>query len=177
MEIPAAKGFSIWLMFEKNDEEFFQRIINQFSTELNSPIFIPHITLFAGLEGDELELLEKFDCLSQFNSFNVKCKKVFYSNEFYRSVFVEVEKDETLKNFFDSTSTTFNVNSDFEKFFPHISLLYSFEKEEVKTKLINKYLQNYPEKIRVERVGLCKTRGRPYEWELIKIIELKNFKS
>jgi len=78
MEIPRAKGYSIWLMFEKNLEEYFQSLINQFSSELNSPNFLPHITLIAGLDGNEDELIKRFDNFFQLHSFEVKCNGIAY---------------------------------------------------------------------------------------------------
>lgn len=174
MIIPEAKGYSIWLMFEKNDEEFFQKLIDKFSSKLKSPKFLPHITLVAGLEGDKDILLEKFDAFSQFNSFVVKSKSANYSDEFYRSLYVEIEKDEMLKELFELANRIFNVKSDFEKFFPHISLLYSFEGENQKKKLITDCLKNYPDKIHITRIAFWKTKGIPDNWRMLKVFNLKN---
>jgi hypothetical protein len=173
MEIPRAKGYSIWLMFEKNLEEYFQSLINQFSSELSSPNFLPHITLIAGLDGNEDELIKRFDNFFHLHSFEVKCNGIAYSDEFYRSLYIKVEKDETLKNLFEFASRIFDVNLDFEKFLPHISLLYSFAKEDLKKRLIAEHLQKYPEKILITRIAFWKTKGLPADWKMLKMFELK----
>lgn len=174
MEIPEAKGYSIWLLFEKNIEDYFQSIIIQLSSQFNSPEFHPHITLIAGLEGDEIELMKKFEHFSQLKSFNVVTRKVSCSDEFYRSLFIEVEKSFELKNIFEFATKVFNIKIDFENFNPHISLLYSFEKSEVKLKVIEKFLQNMPEEIKILKFGLCRTKGKPEDWELLGVLNLKN---
>lgn len=175
MEIPQAKGYSIWLLFDEKIEKYLQTIINLLSTQFGSPKFTPHITLLSGLEGNEAELLKKFYELSQIKSFNVEIKKVSYSDEFYRSLFIEIKKNEELKTIFEFATKAFDINSDFNSFLPHISLLYSFEQEEIKQELINKYLQDLPEEMKVSRIGFFRTKGRPQNWRVKKIIRLNFF--
>ncbi|MGB9665563.1 MAG: hypothetical protein ACPL25_11700 [Ignavibacteria bacterium] len=174
MEIPEAKGYSIWLLFEKNIEDFFQSIIYQLSSQFNSPEFIPHITLISRLEGNESELLKKFEQFSHLKSFKVETKKVSYSYEFYRSLFIEIDKSTELKNIFEFATKVFNIKIDFENFHPHISLLYSFEKSEVKLKVIEKSLQDIPKEIKISKMGFFKTKGRPEDWELLGVLKLKD---
>jgi 2'-5' RNA ligase len=173
MEIPQAKGYSIWLLFNQKNEKEFQAIIDQLSTQFNSPKFIPHITLLSGLDGSETELIIKLEQLSQLKSFRVKSEKVSYVDEFYRSLFIEIKKSEELKTIFELATKVFNIKSDFNNFLPHISLLYSFEKSEIKKRLIKEYLLNLSEEIKVSRIGLCLTKGKPEDWRIKKIIKLK----
>jgi len=88
-------------------------------------------------------------------------------------LYIKVEKDETLKNLFEFASRIFDVNLDFKKFLPHISLLYSFAKEDLKKRLIAEHLQKYPEKILITRIAFWKTKGLPADWKMLKMFELK----
>ncbi|MCR4416904.1 MAG: hypothetical protein NUV92_04075 [Ignavibacteria bacterium] len=173
MEIPEAKGYSIWLLFEKDVEELLQSLINQLSFVTNSPTFIPHLTLISGLTGNEENLFEQFEIFSsKVNSFFVSSKKVDISDSFYRSLFIEIEKNDELGKIYDYASSIFKVKNNYEKFFPHISLLYSFEKDEAKKNLIDKYLENLPAALLINRIGICRTEGKPSEWTLLKVMRL-----
>lgn len=173
MEIPEAKGYSIWLLFEKDVEKLLQSLINQFGYVTNSPTFIPHLTLISGLTGNEEDLFEQFEIFSsKVNSFFVRIKKIDFSDNFYRSLFIEIEKNDELRKIYNFASDIFNVKNDYDKFTPHISLLYSFEKAETKKNLIDKYLENLPVTLLINRIGFYRTEGKPSEWILLKVIEL-----
>lgn len=171
MNIPEAKGYSIWLMFQKDDEILFQSIIDELCKEFNSPLFKPHLTLLAGIEEEEENLFNKFSkIVENLNSFYIKVVDVKYSIEFYKSFFLEIEKDKFLEDLFRKAINIFDLKINSSDFHPHISLLYSNESIEIKALLLERFAGLVDKKIFVNKISLVKTEGIPSNWE-----ELINF--
>jgi len=61
-KIPEAKGFSIWLMFVKEDELKLQKLIDHLCNEFNSPSFKPHLTLLSKIKNRD-NLIDRFSQL------------------------------------------------------------------------------------------------------------------
>lgn len=170
MKIPPAKGYSIWLMFKNEDEIKLQNIINELSEEFSSPLFKPHVTLLSGIETEE-DLREKFSkVIENLNSFDIKIKDIKCSEEFYKSLFLEVEIDEYLNSLYLKAVDTFNFELQPLKFQPHISLLYS-DNYNSKKNMAAKRIENLKNvKLTVNKIALVRTNGCPSEWrELINI--------
>lgn len=165
MKIPVAKGFSIWLMFSKDYEIELQLIIDSLSKEFKSFTFKPHLTLIPGFE-DKDNLLKKFaDFVEGLSLFELMIKDVKYSNEFYKSLFFEVEKSEILINLFSKACKTFNFNTTQFDFSPHISLLYTNSPLESKKTTALKFQNLIPKKILVDKISLVRTVGLPEDWK------------
>lgn len=167
MEIPVAKGYSIWLMFRKDDEIQLQIIINKLSSEFNSFLFKPHLTLLSGFESNN-NLLKKFsDFVNGLSSFQINIKDIKYSAEFYKSVFLEVEKSDLLISLYLKASKLFRSNSNQSSFYPHISLLYSSGSEEMKMRAVQKFQEFKSGRIFVDKIALVNTEGTPDDWKAI----------
>jgi len=92
MNIPSAKDYSIWLMFKKDEELTLQLIIEKLIKDFNSPSFKPHITLIHGFKDEEEILIKKFSSLSEnLFEFNVKVCGINYSDDFYKSLYLEIK--------------------------------------------------------------------------------------
>lgn len=174
MNIPKARGYSIWLMFEKSDELELQLIIDQLSSEFNSISFKPHLTLLPGIEHKE-NLMEKFSTLlSEINKFDLVVKDINLSEEFYKSVFLEVEKSEPLVELFSKANELFKAKKELSEFIPHISLLYSDLPADIKKAIADGYRNFKSRKFSVDKVSLVLTEGIPSEWEEIISVQLQS---
>lgn len=174
MIIPDAKGYSIWLLFEFDHEREFQKLIDELSSKFHTPSFKPHITLVPGIEKDEAFLVEKLsEVIHYLNEFYVKCIDICYNNEFYRSLFVELEKSEDLINAFELVKKSFDLKIDVQNFTPHISLIYSHLDDITKIEICNQLKPKILENILINRLALYKTIGKPSEWKLIKSYDIR----
>lgn len=181
-EIPKANGYSIWLLFESEVEEtlislmerlkeIYFRVIK--SSQL-SPSFLPHLTLLSSIEFKIENLLNTFiKAFENEKSITLNSKGIKFSNEFFRSIYIEIEKTTELIKMREKLIETFLLKDEQRKFIPHISLQYSFVKKTNELKrLILKELR-IPSKIHANRISFVRTVGTVEEWEILKIINLK----
>lgn len=127
---------SVWLVLEDKDKKYLQDIIQNLAKENNSPSFTPHLTLVPGIEM-ELEDLIKIinEVFSKTKPFNIKKINVSQSELFFKTVFIEFEINDSLKNIFNIFSSKTDKRS-IEEFKPHISLIYKKMPKEEKLEII-----------------------------------------
>lgn len=168
--IPEAKGFSIWLMFVKEDELKLQKLIDHLCNEFNSPFFKPHLTLLSKIENRD-NLIDRFSQLVEnLEPFDLNITGIKYSDEFYKSLYLEIEKNETLNKLFLKAVSLYIGIVNLIDFKPHISLLYTDENYEKKKLVIQKVQELNLIKVKVNRISLIKTEGTPEDWsELISL--------
>lgn len=172
MNIPEAKGYSIWLMFENSDEIKLQTVIDKLSVDYNSYSFKPHLTLFKGIKRSE-DLLDKFSAFVEgITKFEVNVKEIKLSEEFYKSVFLEIEKSDLLVNLFLKAKNLFDGEINPEDFSPHISLFYSHYSTDIKKRIVSDLYNLSFKVLYVNKISLCKTEGIPQDWEEIVSIHL-----
>lgn len=129
---------SVWLVPAKNDDVYLRDIINNLGKEYGSPTFNPHLTLFPGIN-IKLNTLKSAinDIFTNVKPFKIKKIKIDQSEAFFKTVFIEFELDEKLKNLYLALTEKIN-NRDVATFKPHISLMYKIMPEEEKLKIIEK---------------------------------------
>lgn len=128
---------SVWLVPQKNDEKELTSIIDNLAKENDSPVFTPHLTLIGntniGFEDVKSAVDEVF---ANQKPFTIKTQKVSKSELFFKTVFIEFDINETLRNLFQAFSERTDKRS-IDNFKPHISLVYKIMPEDEKTKIIN----------------------------------------
>lgn len=129
--------FSVWLVPQKNDEKELSSIIDNLAKENDSPVFTPHLTLIGdtniGFEDIKSAVDEVF---ANQKPFTIKTQKVSKSELFFKTVFIEFDVNETLRNLFQTLSQRTDKRS-IDNFKPHISLIYKLMPEDEKVKIIN----------------------------------------
>lgn len=129
---------SVWLVPAKNDNVYLGNIINNLGKEYGSPTFDPHLTLFGNINIETEELKEAIDRVSnKIKPFKIKKTAISQSELFFKTVFIEFELNEELKNLFIALSRKTD-NRDIATFKPHISLIYKTMPKEEKLKIIEK---------------------------------------
>jgi 2'-5' RNA ligase len=128
---------SLWLVPVKEDKEYLSKIVNDLAIKYNSPVFIPHLTLF----GDTNIELDRFKkgvdkVFENVKPFKIKKTAVSQSELFFKTVFIEFEKSNLLINLFESLVKETGVKNDINNFKPHISLMYKLMSENEKFKII-----------------------------------------
>lgn len=129
---------SIWLVPSKNDKKYLQEIVNGLAKEYESPVFVPHLTLFGDITIGFEKLKGTVDeVFRDIKPFKIKKTKQNQSKKFFKTVFIEFEPNENLKNLFIRLSEKTDKRS-VENFNPHISLVYKTMTEDKKLKIIQK---------------------------------------
>ncbi len=129
---------SVWLVPQKDDENYLSKIIQDLDKEYNAPIFTPHLTLFGNIS-IELDKLKSTidDVFDKVKPFEIQKTRINQSEAFFKTVFIEFELNNILKNLFTAFSEKTDKR-DLSTFKPHVSLIYKTMPEDEKLKIIEK---------------------------------------
>lgn len=128
--------FSVWLVPHKKEEKELNKIVKNLAKKYNSPIFIPHLTLLGNaiISFEDLKSIVD-EVFENKKPFTIKKTKLNQSEQFFKTVFVEFELSDVLKNLFTALSKKTDKSS-IKNFKPHISLIYKLMPEDEKLKII-----------------------------------------
>jgi len=143
--------FAIWFVFKKEDSMYLSQIIKELSRQYNSSIFVPHITVY-GLVDADLDVLNKIvlDSIKGEKSIIVETNSISYSDDFWKTLFIEICTNDHLKNINKRLSESLISFSKYE-FKPHVSLIYKEMNRDEKKKLAN----SLHIKKSFEIIGIC----------------------
>jgi 2'-5' RNA ligase len=129
--------FSVLLVPEEKDKNYLSKIIESLADKYSSPVFVPHLTLFGGItiNFDELKSIIN-DVFKNTKPFTIKKTGINQSEAFFKTVFIEFERDEKLSELFKMFSQKTD-GRDLSTFKPHISLMYKILPEDEKLKIIS----------------------------------------
>lgn len=126
--------YPIWLVPQKNDEQYFKKIINKLAQDYSAPSFTPHLTLFTETNLSLEKLQQIINAVFEHQEpFEITKTGIGQSDYFWKTVFLEFELNETLRRLFENISAKTD-QGDISLFKPHISLIYKTltEKERIK---------------------------------------------
>lgn len=128
--------FSVWLVPQRKEEKELSKIVKNLAQRYNSPVFIPHLTLLgnATISFDDLKSAVD-EVFENKKPFTIKKTKLNQSEQFFKTVFIEFELSDILKNLFTELSEKTDKSS-VENFKPHISLMYKLMPEDEKLRII-----------------------------------------
>lgn len=127
--------YSVWLVPQDNDEQYLRNIIDKLATKYNSSSFIPHIALLPdnNLSLERLQQIIK-QVFEHQKPFEVVKIGVNQTDDFWKTVFLEFELNETLKKLFEDINAKTNQR-DISVFKPHVSLIYKTMAEDERVKI------------------------------------------
>ncbi len=170
-EKKCCREYSIWLMPKGMVYNRLSEIISKISQEYKVPNFQPHVTLIGEIKGDDL--IAKTQLLaSQIQSYTIKLKHPCILNEYFKSLFLKVEETEEVMRVNLKAQEIFNRK---EKYFPHLSLMYSNCPTIEKLNIISS-MEKASLEFQVDSLHLFFTKGRPENWHEIEKFPLsRNF--
>ncbi|MGB8477016.1 MAG: 2'-5' RNA ligase family protein [Candidatus Acidiferrum sp.] len=128
----------LYVLWIKPSGEVFQTLsqtIRKLATELDTVVFEPHVTLLANLDGSEQELAERGEELAgQIKPFKIFLTEPAYQDEYFKCVFLRVEKTQSVMNANACAARIFKRPQ--EIYEPHVSLAYGNLLEECKKRII-----------------------------------------
>jgi len=162
--------FAVWLLFQKYDHDYLYQIIKDLSRKYNSPIFIPHITVY-GLVETNFDNIENavLESVKGVQSFEVEKTKISYSDNLWKTFFIELKHVTGLKTVNKKLENFLSKYAKYE-FSPHISLIYKIIKEEEKISLANEL--SIKNRFMISKIGIQKFSEKISEWQIVKEYEL-----
>ena len=129
--------YAIWLTFSKSDREYLKSIIDKIAGKYHAPKFEPHVTVYGVLDLKMNEIDNTINEVAQkSNSFLVKKSEILQSEVLWKTVYIELEKNQQLELIYKNLKNNFEKILKYE-FSPHISLIYKILSKEEKIKIIN----------------------------------------
>jgi len=160
--------YFLWLTPTESVLRQLQALIDSLAHEHGGPSFEPHVTLLSRLQGNAPDIEAAIARLAAgFTPFTLRCPTLDWSDEFYRCLHLNVEKDPCLISLYDRARTEI-PHAASKDFAPHVSLIYGHLAEPTKRMIAAALQDNYPKSIPVDRLSLCHAPGGPETWQLVR---------
>lgn len=112
-----------WLIPSEPAHSFFQRVINDLAHRCDAPVFEPHITVHVGADRADAGEKALREAACQCKVIKLKPIGIHHSDEFIKTLFVQLAMSAQLRQFNDVIRQAANDSSKYE-LKPHLSLLY-----------------------------------------------------
>ncbi|MGD8428001.1 MAG: 2'-5' RNA ligase family protein [Balneolaceae bacterium] len=166
--------YSLWLEPSGDIAFKLQERIKKLSSKYKTPVFSPHVTLLAGFKSTETELVSLANTLaSTLEPFELLLTTAGYTDEFYRALFVHVEKTKHLNEMYMMARQLFDIRGD-EDFMPHLSLMYGELSQNEKERILNIMGREFHIRFPVKNIVAMHTDGKPHEWDRVHTAVFKN---
>tara|TARA_B100001093_G_scaffold350503_1_gene335041 strand:- start:253 stop:777 length:525 start_codon:yes stop_codon:yes gene_type:complete len=167
-----SKGYWIWGQFDANTTHLINSLYKEINNKLNGPNFDIHLTISGAFNYDEEKQKEIFQVISSnFNQIDLQLNGINMTDEFFRSLFIDVAQNEDLNNLKNYIDNNFSINS-FE-YCPHISLFYGIEDDAIKNEIARSF--KIPKSAIMDKISIVKVDEEIKSWEVLKSYSL--FKS
>ena len=104
-------------------------------------------------------------------SFEIIFDEVWYVNEFFRSLFIEIKFSKELKSVRSTAEKEFGWKD--KNFIPHLSLMYGNYSNQIKTNIIKK-MGALPKVVTVNKIYLAHNDEINFKWKVIESFKINN---
>jgi 2'-5' RNA ligase len=161
--------FAIWMIPGEKDFKYLKKIIFNISYELDSPKFLPHITIYGLIDIEQKIIEETIESCKFVEAITVKNIGIKYSNNFWKTLFIEIQENDKMRQINLKLQEKFNQFSRYE-FDPHISLAYKKMKSEQKNNIIEKL--DVKNEFLIDKIAILKHNDNIEKWEIVKSYKL-----
>ena len=160
--------YFLWLTPTESVRRQLQAVIDALAHEHGGPSFEPHITLLSRLQGNAADIeIGVARLAAGFAPMVLHCPTIGWSDEYYRCLYLKVEKDPSLIALYDQARAAIS-HAGGKDFAPHVSLIYGHLLEQTKLKVATALQDVYPQRVPVDRLSIYFAPGRPQTWQLVK---------
>lgn len=165
---------ALWLRPFGDTAFKLKRRIKDLSHTFDTPYFEPHVTLQSDLHNNKTELIQMTDALAgSLTPFEIRLTTIGYQDNYFRSLYINVERSESLMIAHRTTEQLFGCNTA-KDYIPHLSLLYGDIPRREKEKLVGRMDPEFNLSFLVHSVLLIKTEGDVSEWEKVHTAEFSH---
>lgn len=165
------KKYSIWIVPKGRLYEELLFEIKNISKKYGTEEFEPHLTLYGAFEAvcDEQVIKQTKNVFLKFKPFEVEVLDFGFTDQFYRCLFLRIEKTEELVELNRRVKQVFGGENPGE-FMPHISLMYG---ENIPQAIKDQIIKNIADKYKKRKFLVNKiiingdAGGFPKEWKLV----------
>jgi 2'-5' RNA ligase len=128
---------SVWLVPALPERETLRTVITELSGTFGAPAFDPHVTLYNAdipTENQADIMARLAEIAAEFANFELKSGEVQHTENFFKTVFIQIEPDKTLEKLQKAIAKPLKAHGDYD-FDPHLSLIYKEMPDESKAAL------------------------------------------
>ena len=152
--------FSIWLIPSDIDSDCISKSIQSLSKKYLAPIFKPHCTIISPITNlNKAQII--IDQLDQ-KEFQVNVKKIDESDDIWKTVFLKLVNNSTLKKINGLFSQAFPQIYQFD---PHISLIYKKLDAKKRKSILTKL--DMKKAFIIDKISIVRTSGSVESWETV----------
>ena len=164
-----SKGYWIWGQFDANTTDLINSLYEEINNKVNGPNFDIHLTISGPFNYYEEKQKEIFEVISSnFNQIDLQLNGINKTDEFFRSLFIDVAQNEDLNNLKNCIDNNLSINS-FD-YCPHISLFYGIEDDVIKNEIIKSF--KTPKSAIMDKISIVKVDEEIKSWEVLKSYSL-----
>ncbi len=158
------RGFSLWLMPDGESLGRLTTVVGRLAARLGTPAFAPHVTLLAGLAGEEADLVARAEALAtRLARLGVELAEVEGRDEYFRCLYVRAEPAASLRARHGRAAAAFGVPPD-RDFLPHLSLVYGRLSADEKQRIAESIESDLPVSFEATTLEVWRTEGAVAEW-------------
>ncbi len=152
--------FSIWLIPSDIDSDCISKSIQSLSKKYLAPIFKPHCTIISPITNlNKAQII--IDQLDQ-KEFQVNVKKIDESDDIWKTVFLKLVNNSTLKKINGLFNQAFPQLYQFD---PHISLIYKKLDAKKRKSILTKL--DMKKAFIIDKISIVRTSGSVESWETV----------
>jgi len=152
--------FSIWLIPSDIDSDCISKSIQSLSKKYLAPIFKPHCTIISPITNlNKAQII--IDQLDQ-KEFQVNVKKIDESDDIWKTVFLKLVNNSTLKKINALFNQAFPQLYQFD---PHISLIYKKLDAKKRKSILTKL--DMKKAFIIDKISIVRTSGSVESWETV----------
>ena len=167
-----SKSYWIWGQFDASATNLITSLYREINNKLNGPNFDIHLTISGPFNYDEEIQKETFeDISSNFNEINLQLKGIDETDEFFRSIFINIAENKNLNDLKYYIDKNFHIDA--LEYFPHISLFYGIEETATKNEIIKNL--KIPDNAVMDKISIVKVDEEIKSWEVLNSYSLTKF--
>jgi 2'-5' RNA ligase len=144
-----------------------QKLIADLCAKYRTPKFQPHITLIGELDLPETTVATRTrELAGEIEPFKIKLDEVTYLDEYFRCLFIKVQKSRSLMDANSAARALFDTEET-EEYMPHLSLVYGDLTRQMKQNIIRAIGGKIDVAFLVEEIHLYYTGGQPRDWHCV----------
>lgn len=156
--------YSIWLTFVNKDRKYLSQIIHELSERHQSPKFIPHITMYSGVEKITDADINKLHQLEvRMKHIKVKMDSIKHSSYLWKTIYIQIFQNDFLVKIQTEIDNNFcHLQCNSYNFDPHISLIYKSIPSDIRQTVADKLV--IKSEYHCDRLKIVKTGTNVDNW-------------
>jgi 2'-5' RNA ligase len=170
----SSTSYALWLKPSGPAYDVLATAIHDLAREFDAPIFEPHVTLLADLDGTEEQHLQRIKALAQqLHSFQITLTEASYGREYFQCVFLRAEQSIELMRARALAQQAFHQVGN--AYMPHVSLIYGVFGDARKLEIINRLPRGLRRSFAVNAVYLLRAGSPdPKDWYEVAILPMSD---